>query len=322
MSQTAYTRGSNRSSLTSLLMDGKIILGCCGFITILLIAIIVSALQTIAAGHVGVVKRFGEVVSFGENGIMEPGLNTKTPFITKVEEIDCRISTISYSNSAFSKDLQKVHTEASLQYSLIKESVPQMVKFVGNREALQENIIQNAIAESLKAVVANYKASQLISERKTVKDKIREKLEFYINKSFEIEDVNGNRNSVKIGKLVDIANLAITDFSFSEGFNLSIEAKVKAEQEAERAAQEKKRKITQAEADAEARKLKADGIAYEIKQKAESRAEAIIREAKALKNNENLIKLRMIETWDGVLPKFTGGSGGHSTLLDVGKMMQ
>ena len=37
-----------------------------------------------------------------------------------------------------------------------------------------------------------------------------------------------------------------------------------------------------------------------------ARADAIEREAKALKNNPQIIQLRIAEKWDGTLPKFAG----------------
>ena len=46
-----------------------------------------------------------------------------------------------------------------------------------------------------------------------------------------------------------------------------------------------------------------------------ARAEAITREAQALRNNPELIRLRAIEQWDGVLPKFSGG--GTIPLLNI-----
>jgi len=106
-----------------------------------------------------------------------------------------------------------------------------------------------------------------------------------------------------------IANVAITDFEFSEGFNKAIELKVKAEQEALQALNEKTRRVTQAEAGYQERKLAADGEAYEIEASSKAKADAIAREAKALKNNPELIQLRLAEKWDGTLPRFTGGDG-------------
>ena len=52
---------------------------------------------------------------------------------------------------------------------------------------------------------------------------------------------------------------------------------------------------------------KNDKISKQVAKKA--KADAIAREAKALKDNPQLIQLRLAEKWDGTLPRFTGGDG-------------
>ena len=86
------------------------------------------------------------------------------------------------------------------------------------------------------------------------------------------------------------------------------ELKVKAEQEALQAKNEKTRRVTQAEAAAAEKKLAAEAEAYQISIESKARAEAIKREAYALKGNPALIQLRMAEKWNGELPKFNGGN--------------
>jgi len=110
--------------------------------------------------------------------------------------------------------------------------------------------------------------------------------------------------------------VAITDFDFSAEFNKAIEQKVRAEQEALKASNDKIRRVTQAEASAAERNLAADALAYEINQESKARADAIRREASALKNNPELIQLRLAEKWDGVLPRVSGE--GAVPLINMG----
>ena len=119
-------------------------------------------------------------------------------------------------------------------------------------------------------------------------------------------DTTLNEKGIKRG--IHVANVAITDFNFSEEFNRAIELKVKAEQEALQAKNEKIRRVTQAEAAAAEKQLAADASAYAITVASKARAEAIRREAKSLKSNPELIQLRIAEKWDGKLPKFNGAS--------------
>ncbi len=124
-------------------------------------------------------------------------------------------------------------------------------------------------------------------------------IEAFINTTLEQKDVVG---------ALSLANVAITDFSFSDEFNRAIEEKVKAEQEALKAKNEKLRRVTQAEAAAAERTLAADAEAYQIEVASKARAEAIRREAEALRDNPSLIQLRIAEKWDGQLPQVAGGN--------------
>ena len=60
----------------------------------------------------------------------------------------------------------------------------------------------------------------------------------------------------------------------------------------------------------------AEAFSTEIQSKA--RADAITREALALKQSPEIIQLRSIEKWDGVLPRISGG--GVVPFLNVGEI--
>ena len=111
--------------------------------------------------------------------------------------------------------------------------------------------------------------------------------------------------------------MAITDFKFSPEFNKAIESKVQAEQEALQAKNEKLRRVTQAEASAEEVKLNASAQAFTIEAESVARAEAITREAEALSGRPEVLRLRSIERWDGVLPKITSGEGSMMQMLNL-----
>merc|ERR1711974_226525 len=154
-------------------------------------------------------------------------------------------------------------------------------------------------------------AEQLLTQRDQVKLQISAALDKFILKTLKAKGVEGG---------ISIANVAITDFAFSAGFNKAIEMKVKTQQQALQAKNEKLRRVTQAEAALAETKLAADAEAYKIEKQATARANAIKKEAASLKSNPELIQLRLAEKWDGVLPQFTGGQGS-SMLLDVSKIM-
>ena len=138
-----------------------------------------------------------------------------------------------------------------------------------------------------------------MTRRAEVTISMQAQIENFLTETLTQKDLNGS---------ISIANLAIEEFEFSADFNRSIEEKVRAEQDALKAENEKIKKITQAEASAAERTLSADAEAYKTEVESIARAEAIRREAAALKSNPELIQLRMAGKWDGKLPQFTGGA--------------
>jgi len=262
----------------------------------LFIIIATSSYVAVDSGHVGVVSTLGAV----QPNALSEGFHMKKPFLDKVTQMDVRLTKAIVKSEAASKDLQTVRTQVSVQYSLVGAVAPKTYQKIGLRSAVAATLIEPAIQESVKAVTAQFTAEQLVTKRAEVKLLIQEAINNFINITLKQKEVV---NSIRI------ANVAITDFEFSAEFNKAIELKVRAEQEALQAENEKTRRVTQAEAAAAEIKLAAEAEAFQIDAASKARAAAIAREAQALKGNPDLIRLRVAEKWDGVLPKFTGKEG-------------
>lgn len=274
-----------------------------GVVALVALVILWSCWVIVESGNVGVVRTLGSV----QPDHLEEGFHLKKPFLDDVVEIDVRLRKAESDASAASGDLQVVNTQVAVQYSLVGDMMPRTYQRIGPRATVVEtNVIYPAILESVKAITAKYTAEELVTKRADVKLQIQEAIGANINTTLAQKEVTG---------AVRLANVAITDFEFSDEFNNAIEEKVRAEQEALKAENEKVRRVTQAEAAAAERTLAADAEAYQIEVESKARAEAIRREAEALKDNPSLIELRIAEKWDGQLPQFTGG--GAIPLLNV-----
>ena len=101
--------------------------------------------------------------------------------------------------------------------------------------------------------------------------------------------------------------LVVVSLAFAAAAGAQAPDAARLKQEALQARNEKVKRVTQAEAAYQEQKLAADAAAYDIEARSKAKADAIAREAKALKDNPQLIQLRLSEKWDGTLPKFTGG---------------
>ncbi|MGJ7922615.1 prohibitin family protein [Neobacillus sp. LXY-4] len=246
-----------------------------GVILAAVLILLFFSVTTVASGHRGVLLQLGEV----KPTILDEGLHFKLPFIQSVQPIEVRVQKEESSQTAASKDLQTVTATVAVNFSVDPNAVNKLYQEIGMD--YKGRIIDPAIAEALKAVTAQYTAEELISKRPEVSAKVKDMLEEKLTKYFmKLEEIN------------------IKEFAFSEEFNNAIEQKQTAEQNAlkatrdlERIKIEAEQQITQAQAEAEALRLK----------KAEVTPELI--ELKQIEVQE-----KALQKWDGKLPSVTGGA--------------
>ena len=274
---------------------------CC-----LLLLTTFTSCAPVRSGYVGVRTTFGKI----HDAQLEPGLHFVTPFIDSVTQLETRLKPFVVKAGAASKDLQIVTTEVSVQHSLNGSMAATSFAKIGDLDRFDASIVSPAVLESFKSITAHYTAEELITKRDVVKTQTVAAIQAFIDQTLADKGIAG---------ALHVSNVAITDFDFSDGFNASIEAKVKAQQEALRAENEKTRRITEAEASARERELAADAESYQIEKVSIQRAASIEREAKALAASPLLLQLRAIEKWNGQVPQFAG-SENMVPFIDVGRM--
>lgn len=246
-----------------------------------------NAVTTIEAGTRGVLKTFGEIT-----GVLDEGLHFRMPFITSVTVVEVRTQRYESNSSAASRDLQTVTTQVVINYRPDAAQVDRLVREIG--VDYERRVVDPAIQEAIKAATARFTAEELITRRPEVSDLILSVL---------------SERLMPRGVIVE--NVSITDFNFSPEFARAIEAKQVAEQDALRAARELERarieaqqQVARAEAEAKAR--------LEI-----ARAEAESLRLLGEVVSPQLLQLRFIERWDGILPRFVGGDNGLLTMLSI-----
>lgn len=255
----------------------------------LLFLVIFLSFTTVDAGYVGVVTRYGNV-----NRLLPPGPHLVIPVAEAVHPLTTQTLTVKPSEQAASHDLQVVNVQVTLAYHFD----PQHVGFIYSQlsdaspNAVENKVVIPAILEAIKARVAQYDAQQLIGQRPAVRDGIE---------SFVTERLRPYH--------IVCENTSITNFSFSDEYEKSIEAKVTAGQLAEKAQNDLQR----------------------VKIEAEQKIAAAEGEAKALAAQKaqvtpELIRLRQVEVqnraidlmwnkWDGHLPTYYfGGGNGNSPM--------
>jgi regulator of protease activity HflC (stomatin/prohibitin superfamily) len=264
-----------------------------------------SCFSSVKSGHIGIVTAFGQV----DPQPLSEGLHPISPW-KSVTLMNVRLQSPSSSADSASKDLQKVHTQVTVPYTITASDGAKIFQKVGNLDRIEAAIINPGIQESTKAVTAQFSAEHLITQREVAKTKIDQMIREYVAHALEAQGLKG---------AITIGSIAVTDFQFSPEFNKSIEQKVQAEQDALRAENEKRKKITEAEGDAESKRKSADGEAYAIEKKSIAEAAAIKRKADALSSNPRLVDLNAVEKWNGQLPNMMGGGAVPFINVNPGK---
>lgn len=256
-----------------------------------------TSCTTVDTGEVGAVQHFGEL----SPNVLPEGIHFIRPW-PFANVIPVRVASGPTEEAApgASHDLQSVETKVTVQWAKEAGRVPCLIHGFGYSDgAWDGGIMKPAIHEVVKAVTAQYTADALIKKRHEVKLAIEVGIRDFVDRSLAEKKCKG---------AIQIVSVAITNFRFSDAFNHAIEEKVKTEQEALKAVNEKTKRITDAEADFQEKKLKAEAQAYTTETESKARAAAIEREAKALSAAPGLVELRIAERWDGKLPTYTGNS--------------
>ena len=135
---------------------GKIL----GVIILIAGLIIVSTgFYQVDAGQRGVLMTWGNPSMVA----VEPGIHLKIPVMQTVETMDVQTLKYSATAEAASKDLQTVNTEVTVNYHIDPEIVPKLYQKVGMN--YEGKIIDPVVQETVKAVCANFDASELITKR-------------------------------------------------------------------------------------------------------------------------------------------------------------
>jgi regulator of protease activity HflC (stomatin/prohibitin superfamily) len=270
------------------------------FFALVVLFLIFSTVKIVDVGSVGVKTQFGEVV-----GILHPGLHIVIPVMNDVRFLSTQIEKYEAKASSASKDLQDVQTQLAVNYRIsVNDSDVKEIfeRFKGNHEI---RIIQPLVQEVVKAKTAQYTAEELITKRVQVKNSITDDLKTKL-KAYGIQ----------------VAEVSITDFTFSEEFDKAIEAKVVAEQTLQKERidlqtkqVEVQKTIAEKNASAVALVIEATAKANATIIQAEADATAIKKITAAI--TDPYIKYYYVNQWNGELPKVLGK---EDIMIDLGNV--
>jgi len=199
-----------------------------------------TSLYNVDGGYRAVIfDRFTGVKDY----IVGEGTHFLIPFVQKPILYDIRSRPRNVPVITGSKDLQTVNITLRILFRPVSENLPTLYKTLGRD--YDERVLPSITTEVLKAVVAQFDAGELITQRELVSQRVSEEL---------------TDRASQFGLILD--DIALTHLTFGREFTNAVELKQVAQQEAERARflvekaeQQKKATVISAEGDSQAASL-------------------------------------------------------------------
>jgi regulator of protease activity HflC (stomatin/prohibitin superfamily) len=273
-----------------------------GVLAVLVLATIWLGIYRIDAGHVGIVKRFGNVVA-----VVDPGLHVKIPYADTVEEMEVRERAFTIKLEAASQDPLEMPITVTVNWLVKRSHVQELYVQFGSLAQFEQRIIQPRLNDAVKGVTSAYTVNDLLRKRTEYRDRSQ--------KAF----------ADRMPDDVQITGFSVVNIAFPPEYTKAIRDKQVAREQAEteRFVLERQKltttQVTQtAEAQRDADKARADGRAYEIKVQGEAQADAVRVLGEALAKNPLVVEYKKLERWNGTFPStFMGGTDGINMLWQM-----
>lgn len=242
-------------------------------VLIIVCALFLSAcgFEQVDEGYRGIKSEWGKVVG----DPLTPGLHFYNPVSSNIVEMDVREHKIEATTEAFTRDTQKVEVTYVVTFFPDQNSIGTLYSQFGYK--WDEKIVVQTVLGSIKDVIGQYIADDLVSKRETAK----------MAAETELRTALHSRNII-------VTRLDFTNLNFDSAYEKAVEAKVVAIQKA---------------AEAKNHTVEVEEQSKQVVMSAKAEAEAMRIKSQALAQNKGLIDFTIAEKWNGQLPEVMLGSG-------------
>lgn len=248
----------------------------------LVIVLGLSSVVFVSANTVGV--KYSAFSGTSKDTLSE-GLHFKTPF-DKIYEIDTTVQERSVKNVVVqTNDAQFLTMNINVKYQVTTKDAFKVYKGYKTLDTLNKNIIGNYAQQALSEVCTQYNIIDILGDKRNE----------VIQKSSEL------LRQKYLDEGVTFKSLTVKDMDAGNEIEKAIKDEAVAKKEVETAEQRKQK----AQKEAETKLIEAQG-------------EAEANAAKSSQLTDQILKEKMIEKWNGELPKVSGSDG---TMLDVNGLL-
>lgn len=197
--------------------------GIGAIVVLLIIALGVTGIRTIKPSTVGIVVRFGKIVSVKENG-----MTWQMPFVTRITKMDVSQQAIEGIYETSTRDMQTTTEYVTTHFTVdTSKVIPLYTSFLGNHV---ESLVKPVIATVVQNGVSTVTIGGLVADRVKLAN-----------------DMTLQAREMLAPYGINIVSMQITNHDFSDAFEAAIEAKIVAEQRVLTATQEQETAKIQAE---------------------------------------------------------------------------
>lgn len=235
----------------------------------LFIILLFLSVTIVPAGNVGVITNFGAV----QKETLDPGFHLRIPIVQGLHLVNTQVQAHSFQEiDAASQELQQVKLTGKVNFSIDARHAADLYQNVGLDFA--GKLLDPTFNDYIKTIVPTYPVNDILKNRDAIRDATQKRLNEAVN---------------PYG--LTILAVQITDIRFSSEFEKAIEAKQVAQQQVAQATQ----LLDKAKIDAQTAVTTAQG---------QAEANRIL----AASATQQVLQLKAIEKWNGVLPLSTAGT--------------